>query len=313
MIVTLGLLLLMAVACGAQSAPSTTDAKPAPGQTGQQRPNAYPPTGASAAVEIMQQGQATYGVQVVPVWPPNSANSGIWVSGRGEATAPPDLAILDLGVEATRDTVQQARSDAAAAMDRAVVAVKARRVADRDIQTRYFNIQPLYTSREVTKCPGTPQPAPSSAGGAERLPPAGRCVQYYEQVITGYRVSNQVTVKIRDLDAIGPIVDEVAQAGGDLTRIQGVRFTIENTRVLRDKARAAAVDDAIAKATQFASLTGSRLGKLSYVTETSGDFPRLESFEQAGVAARGADGPPTPILPGELQVVITVQAAFGIE
>ena len=82
-----------------------------------------------------------------------SANTtrGIWVTGRGESTAEPDLGILNLGVEAFASTVAEARSDAASAMGQVIGVLKTNGIADRDIQTRFFNINPRYTYREVTR------------------------------------------------------------------------------------------------------------------------------------------------------------------
>jgi hypothetical protein len=131
----------------------------------------------------------------------------------------------------------------------------------------------------------------------------------YEQVIVGFQVTNQLTARVRDLDAVGGIIDDVAKAGGDLTRFQGVGFSIEDTRALQDQARAAAVADLLAKANQIASLAGVKLGEAFFITETGG----LSPFEGGGrVAFATALAVPTPILGGEIDVVVMLQAAFDI-
>ena len=76
------------------------------------------------------------------------------VSGRGGASAEADLAILNLGVQTLADTVAEAREQAAAAMGRVFEVLKAKNIENRDIQTSNFNINPRYTNREVTRCPG---------------------------------------------------------------------------------------------------------------------------------------------------------------
>ena len=81
-----------------------------------------------------------------------SRDVGIWVSGQGEASAQPDLGILNLGVEAFASTVAEARTDAASAMGRILEVVKASGIVDRDIQTRFFNINARYTTQETTRC-----------------------------------------------------------------------------------------------------------------------------------------------------------------
>ena len=100
---------------------------------------------------------------------PFSNNSGVWVTGRGEATSAPDLAILNLGIEALADTVSEARAQAAAAMQGSVTALQANGIAERDIQTSFFNISPRYTTREVTRCPGALK-LPASQGQTSSPP-----------------------------------------------------------------------------------------------------------------------------------------------
>ena len=78
-----------------------------------------------------------------------SSGSGIWVSGHARVTVEPDLVLLTVGVEATADTVAEARAEAAGAMDAVVRAVKAHGLEDQDVQTRSFNIWPQYEYPEV--------------------------------------------------------------------------------------------------------------------------------------------------------------------
>jgi uncharacterized protein YggE len=326
-LIGLGLLLLMAVACGTQAASptplssslggggpevnSTVKQTGLPGYvTNGSASGSAPAARADYGASVAGSGQA----QVYPITPQPGMNTGIWVMGRGEVTAEPDLAVLELGIEATRDTVAAARSDAAAAMDRILKVLKARGIADKDIHTTRFSIQPQYTSRDITRCPDGPEPLPTTSGDTKPQPAPDviKCYQQYEQVITGYQVTNQLTVNVRDLDAVGEVVDKVAEAGGDLTRFHGVNFTFEDAEGLQTKARAAAVEDLMAKANQFATLTGSKLGKLIYITEIGSDFQKVEPFARAAQES-GAPAPATPIMPGELEVVITVQAVFDIE
>ncbi|MCI0438848.1 MAG: SIMPL domain-containing protein [Chloroflexi bacterium] len=216
--------------------------------------------------------------------------TGIWVTGQAILNVQPDLAILNIGVETTGATVEEARTQAATAMDAIINALHARGIEDRDIQTQFFNIYPRYEYREVFE------------GGVSRG----------KQELVGYTVNNSATVKIRDLDAIGEIIDEVATAGGDATRINGVSFTVEDPKALESTLREAAVNDAMAKAEQFAALTGVTLGKLVFIAEISGGSPVVQDFAraEAGFAAPAA---PTPINVGETQLSMAVQAVFAIE
>ena len=139
-----------------------------------------------------------------PAPSPEPFQGSISVSGKGEVTVVPDLAILRFGVSAKAVTVQGAMDQAATAMDRIVAALKRNGVADRDIQTRTFNIKP-YKEWE----------GPASN---RRL------------VFDGYMVTNDATVKIRDMDSVGLIIDAPDSAEGhchgpDKLKRRGIRMT----------------------------------------------------------------------------------------
>ena len=249
------------------------------------------------------------------VAPSGNRASGIWVSGRGEATAAPDIATLTLGVEAFAKTVSEARGDGASAMSRVIDVLKASGIADRDIQTRFFNINARYTTVEATKCvDGGGFEAPKTE--QEILPrgapvsPDQNCVVERQRVIQGYDVNNQLSVKVRALDSVGEIIDQVTAAGGDLIRFQGVSFSIEDVEALQSEARVAAVADLLAKARQVATLTGVELGSLVYITESGG--PIVNQFARAESAAFATSSALTPIQSGELKVSVSLQASFEI-
>ena len=205
--------------------------------------------------------------------------SGISVSGEGSIDLTPDLALLNVGVEAVAESVSQARDEAAQAMDAIIAAVKAHGLEDRDIQTRAFNIWPQYD------------------------------YQNNRRTLIGYTVSSSATVKIRDIDNIGPIIDDVADAGGNATRIDGIQFTVEDPKPHMTDLREAAFQDAKSKAEHLATLAGVELGPLTYVTESSGvPVARDMAIERAALAA----APSTSISGGELQISMYVQAVFNI-
>lgn len=225
-----------------------------------------------------------------PLAAPSSQPTGLWVTGEGKVTLTPTLALLTLGIEARADTVSKARDDAATAMGRILDSLKANGIAERDIQTRHFTIQPIYTYRERT------------LPGGERQG---------EQVLVGYQVSNQVSIKVRALERTGKVIDDAVAAGGDLVRVQGIAFSVDDPQQKQAtaQAREAAVKDALEKARQMASAAGITLGKLVYLTESGGTVPILR---EAVATAAPAPAPPTPISPGELTVTVTVQAVFAI-
>jgi uncharacterized protein YggE len=216
-------------------------------------------------------------------------------------------------------------------MGRVTEALKARNIEDRDIRTSHFNINPRYTSREVTRCPSsldtaTRQVAPAVEPIAEpsreitltpsleiaRSQEKPECYKEREQVIIGYQVTNQLVVKLRDLESAGSVIDEVTAAGGDLIRFQGINFTIDDSEALQDEARAAAIGDMMDKANQVATLTGVELGKLIHISET-GRQPRIESVSLERLSFASAKAAPTPIMAGELEITVTVQALYAIK
>ncbi|MDA1215993.1 MAG: SIMPL domain-containing protein [Chloroflexi bacterium] len=213
-----------------------------------------------------------------------SQGTGVHVTGTGKVSAMPDLAVLSMGVEAMERTVAEARTVAAQAMEGMIARLNALGVDNSDIRTSFFNIQPQY--------------------------------QYFEreQTLTGYRVTNTLTVEIRDLDLVGPVIDGAVEAGGNATRINNVSFTIEDGRALADRARTLAVQDAVSKAGQYADAADFKLGNVVFITEFGGNvYPVEESrFLDAAVSSEGSL-PPTQILAGELDVTVSVQVVFGIE
>jgi uncharacterized protein YggE len=208
---------------------------------------------------------------------------GLWVTGEGKVMATPDVVLLSLGIESEAKTVAQAQRDAAEAMDGVVKALKSNGVAEKDIQTQRFSIYPVRKWIEDEQ----------------------------REIIIGYRVTNIVVAKIRQVDKAGTIIDDVAEAGGDLTRIDSIGFTIDDPTPYYKEARAKAVGDAIAKAKQMAQVADIKLGKLLYISEGTQYVPQVVVRDYA-MKAEGAAPAPTPISPGELEIRVTVQMVYNI-
>jgi hypothetical protein len=213
--------------------------------------------------------------------------TGISVNGEGKVTVTPDLAILTLGVESREATVAEAQTRAAEAMDAVMKTLKDAGIAEKDIQTQRFSIYPV--TRWIKD-------------------------EDREQII-GYRVTNTVTAKIRQMDKLGEIIDAVAGAGGDLTRISNISFTVEDPTPYYTQAREKAVKDAVAKARQLAELAGVTLGKPIYISEGMAYVPRDVDvwYEKAGGAPAPVPYPATPISPGEQEIRLTVSIVFAIQ
>ena len=136
--------------------------------------------------------------------------NGISVQGQGVAYGSPDVADIDIGVQAQARDVSEARSQAAQTMDAVNKAIKANGVADADIRTTQFSVDPRYQSG----------PPPTNT-----------------QTIVGYTVTNVVTVRIRKLDTVGKIVDDATAAGGNNTVIRRMQFGILDQTKLQAEAR----------------------------------------------------------------------------
>ena len=213
----------------------------------------------------------------------NAQQEGIWVTGKGEISVVPDIATLRLGVEVQKASVAEAQAEASEAMDKVMAALKDSGVAEKDIQTRYFEI------REVR----------------ERLEPSG------ERKVVGYEVNNMVSAKIRDIDKVGTVIDAAAKAGGDLIRIHGISFSVEDPSAYYEELREKAMADAESKAKQLAELAGVSLGKATYVSEGI-QTPLPPWYEMMGGGAPAPMPAPTPISPGETEISLTIQAAYAI-
>ena len=213
----------------------------------------------------------------------NSQQEGVWVNGTGKVSAVPDVAILRLGIEAQEASVAEAQSQAAEAMDRVMTSLTGNGVAEKDIQTQYFNIH------RVTRWDDQKQ----------------------QEIVIGYRVTNMVTAKIREMDKVGSIIDAVALAGGDLTRIDSIGFSVDDPSAYHEEARQKAVADAEAKAEQLAGLSGVKLGKPIYVSESAYMPPTIYP-QRSYIEAAAAPIVETPISPGEMEITLTVQIIYAI-
>lgn len=203
----------------------------------------------------------------------------IQVVGTGVAYGKPDVAILSLGVSVERKSVEEATRAAAEAMRRVIDSLRANGVAEEDIQTKSFSIQPRYDYVDR------------------------------KQILRGYEVTNMVSVKVRDLDAVGRIVDDAVEAGGDALRVNSIAFTIDDPTELQAEARVKAIRDAKAKAEALAEEGGVKLGRPIIISESVFLPVKEERYFKGGVPEEAS----TPIAPGTLEFRVTVYVTFEIE
>ncbi|MCX6005504.1 MAG: SIMPL domain-containing protein [Chloroflexi bacterium] len=211
-------------------------------------------------------------------------NVGLWVNGLGKTTAVPDIVLLSLGVESQQRTVADAQKEAIEAMDRVMNVLKNSGIADKDLQTKQFDIQ------QVTRWDD----------------------KQNTQIILGYKVTNTVQAKIRNVDKAGTIIDNAAESGGDLIRISGISFTVDDPTPFYKIAREKAVQYAIEKAKQISQVSGVKLGKVLYISEGSVSTSPIRENYLKYSAADMMPAAPTPISSGELEFQVSVDMVYEI-
>jgi uncharacterized protein YggE len=207
----------------------------------------------------------------------------ITVVGGGMVAAVPDVARVDMGVETSAPTVSEAVAENAAKMDALLAALSEAGVASKDIQTSNFSIN---LDRYVEPM--------LSVSSEEAREPQQR-----------YRVSNMVTVIVRDLDTISEVLDGVLDAGAN--NIWGVNFDLDDKSEAMSDARTAAAADALARAEALAGLHGVELGSVVSVSEVvGGNAVPVRFAMEAGMGGGG------PISAGEVEISYQIQVAYAI-
>jgi uncharacterized protein YggE len=206
--------------------------------------------------------------------------AGIAVVGKGEIKGEPDAVTIEIGVQATRDSVAQATADAATKARSVVDALIANGVARDNIQTRNLAVNPNY-----------------------EYPPGGH------PRLVGYQFTNTVVATIRDLDAAGAIIDAALAAGGDDAVLQGLSFRVDDDAKAVVDARAAAYADCRAKAEQLAELAGVRLGAALSIEETTGVPPNAHEQHALRSAALAAS---TVVVPGQVTTSVILSVRYAI-
>lgn len=203
----------------------------------------------------------------------------ISVSAVGRVTVRPDTALVHLGAEARAPALADATADVDRRMREVLARVKALGVAEADIATVTYSVDPLMAPRS-----------------REDDPPR----------IAGYRVANVVAVRVRDLAAAGRLLDAAIAAGANT--LPALQFTVNDRSGPESHARVLAVRAAAAKAAQIAAAAGVRLGDLVLLSEGTAVRPLMPQGRYAATL-----GAPGPVEPGQLEVEVAVDAQYLIE
>jgi uncharacterized protein YggE len=239
-----------------------------------------------AALIFAQIGLAPQVVQAQESTPATPAlPRTITVVGEGTVNIKPDVAQANIGVEVVKPTVKEASAEAKSVMESVLAALKGQGVEDKDIQTSGYSI---WADRSY---------GPEGPSDAESV---------------RYRVSNNVSVTIRNLDNVGTVLDAAIEAGAN--NIYGVNFSLDNSSAAESSARQKAVANAQEKAKELASLNGVEVGNVISVSEVIGGSGAYYSGGLADMASRaGLGGGGGPISPGELQLKMQLQVVYELK
>jgi uncharacterized protein YggE len=210
----------------------------------------------------------------------------IRVTGEGSANVAPDMAILELAVLREAQTARAALDANSAAMGEVLSSMGDLGVADRDLQTSNFSIQPKYTH------------PPVKSSGERRAPE-----------IVGYKVRNSLTVRVRDISKVGEILDKSVSLG--VNQGGNIRFTNDDPSAAITRARAEAVESAMAKANTLADAAGVDVGDILEISEQSYS-PRPQPMARAEMMMASASDS-VPIATGENVYKVVVSVTFLIE
>ena len=207
----------------------------------------------------------------------------ISVSGTGEVQARPDNARVTAGVVTEDKDARAALSANSAAMTKLFKSLKDMGIADRDMQTRNFSISPRY--------------APYNRAQPDR-----------ENRLIGYRVSNSVVVRVRDIASLGRLLDSLAGAGAN--QISGISFFVADAQNLTDEARRRAIADAKRKAELYATESGAKVKRVLTIGE-SGARPVPRPVFRAMGAKDSAEA--VPVAAGEQTIRASVSVTYELE
>jgi uncharacterized protein YggE len=202
--------------------------------------------------------------------------SAISVTGEATVSVPPDLAQVDAGVTSDAKTAREASDANSAAMGKVLLALKGAGIEQKDYQTSRLSLQPEYA-------PNRQGPSP----------------------VVGYRASNRVTIRVRDVTKVANVIDTLVGAGAN--DIGGINFMVSQASKLLDDARTQAVADARRKAEIYAKAAGATLGApLSISEEGAAPRPVFRAKMAAEMAA-------APVAQGEETLSVTVNVSWAIK
>lgn len=222
----------------------------------------------------------------------NMGPTTINVRGEGEVLARPDIGQFTFAVRAEGDDAVTAQETSAEGMNAIIAYLTEQGVAENDIKTTNYSLNPQYRYEE-------------------RICPANSYCPPGEQILDGYEVSQMVEVKVRDLDMSGDLISGVGERGA--TNISGLQFTIDDESELKAQARAAAIEEAKEKARQLADDLDVRIVRMIGFYEEEGYYPK-HSYGMGGDMMMQEAAVRNPDMPtGENEITSVVNITYEIK
>ena len=226
------------------------------------------------AIAVSSAGHAQGATLVQPL-----AGTRLDVSATGEVTRVPDLAIISAGVQTLQPTATAAIEENATRMERVRAALKRAGIADKDIQTSSISLNPEY-----------------------------RYVENQPPVLTGYRASNTVNVKFRDLKRSGAILDALVKEGAN--QLNGPSLTIDKPEEAYDEARVKAIAVGQRRAELYARALGKRVVRILSISESGASIPGPMPMAYARDSAMSVSK--TEIIPGTQDIQVSLSMSFEL-
>jgi uncharacterized protein YggE len=237
---------------------------------------------AAAAPEAASAHEVSSGPVVAP------GNTMLSISAQGQFSKP-DLGVFTAGVTGSGKTAGAALAANSTKMNQVIAALKRAGIADKDIQTSNLSLNPVYADMSNQRVLDPLE---------QQVPP-----------IIGYQVYNMVTVKQRNLDRFGSVIDALVAAGAN--QVNGPSFQMEDPDAALDEARADAMKKARARADLYAKAAGLTVKRILTITEGGGWSPQPPVMYARGAMVDMAAAP-TPVAPGEVQLGSGVSVVFEL-
>ncbi len=203
----------------------------------------------------------------------------VTVSASATVTAKPDAANIQSGIQTEANTAAKALEANTKAMSNLIDGLKSMGIEPRDIQTSQFSVNPRYNHHRDGRPPD----------------------------ITGYQVTNEVSVLIRDTKQIGDILDKMIGLGAN--QMRGLNFIVTQAETLTDEARAKAVENARRRAELFAKAAGAEVGKVLEIREGGSSGPGPRPMYEASARKSSA----VPIESGEQNLSASVTVTWELK